>query len=113
MKEFNSLLELLGEELTLKLVERYAGTRVIVPVKMVKSHELIDVLGESGLSLMIQYYGGVVMAIPLARGWRIQHYLKQNLMIREIARKVNCSEAAVYKHKRGQPISDQMSMAFD
>jgi Mor family transcriptional regulator len=112
LKELTSLLELIGEEMTLKLVENFGGTRVFVPKAMVKKHPVIDVLGEIGLALMIQYFSGD-MPIPIARGWRIQLYLKQGLKIKEIARKVHCSETAVYKHKRGEPIAAQMQMAFD
>ena len=99
-----NLIELLGEETTLKIVEAYPGLRLNVPVKMPKKHALLGVLEDDALADLIRYFGGVEFVVPIARNWRIGIYMRQtpSLTRAEIARRVGCSEDRVFAILREQ-----------
>ncbi len=114
MSELHALIEVLGEDLAVKLMESCSGTRVFVPQKMPTEHLLLEFLGEAGMALMIQYYGGDALAVPEGRAWRIDFYKrKMGLTVREMARRLHCSEKTVYAHLRGNAVSKQFSMVFE
>ena len=113
MSELGSLVELLGVEPTLKLIEAYGGTRVGVPKAMPKEHRLRDLLGDSGFALLFQYFGGDEIVVPMARSWRFDIYAEQGLKPREIALKCGCTEAAYYIHRRRKGSENQMKFNFE
>lgn len=116
MSELRSLIELLGEEATLKIVEAYGGTRLSVPKVMPKEHRLRELLGDGSFALLYQYFGGSTIMIPIAREWRIDLYLKQKprLTRAEIARRAGCSENTVYAHQRGDKRAPgQLNLTFE
>ena len=113
MNELASMIELLGEDATLKLVEAYGGTRRGVPKYMPEAHELRDLLGDAAFALLFQYYGGSEITMPMARHWRIEIYLKRDMKPKEIARRAGCTEAAVYAYLRQRANELQFSFSFD
>jgi AraC-like DNA-binding protein len=107
------MIELLGEDATLKLVEAYGGTRRGVPKKMPKEHELLDLLGPSSFALLHQYFAGSEIAIPLARQWRVHVFERKGLTPKELALRAGMSERHVHRILREKrAMSGQMSL-FD
>jgi hypothetical protein len=114
VKESNALLELLGEDLTLKLMEAYGGRRVGVPKEMPEQHELRELLGDSGFALIFQYFGGSEIAVPMARRWRFEVYERRGLRPVQIAKLASCTEAAYYKYRSEKHTkTSQFKFAFE
>jgi AraC-like DNA-binding protein len=113
MSELGSLIELLGEEVTLKLVEAYGGTRRGVPKFMPEKHELRDLLGDAGFALLFQYFGGTEIAVPLAKRWRLELYAKSGLKTKEIARRAGYSERSVARILNGGGDQGQLSFSLE
>lgn len=93
--ELQGMLELLGKDATLKLVEAYGGVRCLVPKRFPAEHELLELLGAAAFALLHQYYGGSIIAVPLAKRWRIRVYKERGLTTKEIARRTGYTERAV------------------
>jgi hypothetical protein len=100
MSELASLLELLGQESTLKIVEAHGGTRVKVPKDSATPHHLRELLGDAGYAVLWQYFGGSELVVPMARKWRFEIYNAREMKPKEIARKTGSTEDAVYRHLR-------------
>lgn len=101
--ELDQMLQLLGEEATLKIVESYAGTRLFVPRSLASNSKLMDQLGEKDFSKLVEYFAGTAwINVPIAREWRLGIYLAMTppLTTPEIARKLGCIENTVYRLKR-------------
>lgn len=114
MSELASLVELLGSDVTLKLVEAYGGTRRGVPKFMPAAHELRDLLGDAGFALLFQYFGGSEIAVPMARQWRFEVYKNRGLKTKEIARRIGLSERRVSQLLNGdRRANGQLTFAFD
>ncbi|MEV9443999.1 hypothetical protein AB0183_27880, partial [Klebsiella pneumoniae] len=52
---------------------------------------------------LVQYFGGSVLAVPLARAWRAPIYRRRKMTFAQIARACGVTESAVYKMLSGQP----------
>lgn len=112
--ELKNLIETLGQEGALRLIETFGGTRIVVPAARPVSHKLLDVLGSHDFDLLWTHYRGEVFAVPIARAWRINLYAAQQLSRAEIARRAGCSENTVYAHLRGDRQSGlQLTLRFD
>lgn len=127
MSELTSLLELLGTDATLALIEAHGGTRLSVPRSAGVTSELREQLGVSGFGRLVEYFGGSVLTIPLARAWRAPIYRARGMTHKEIARRCGVVESSVYKiladpragqRQRGRAIGarivpGQQSLVFD
>lgn len=109
MSEFGSLLELLGEGGALRLIELYGGTRLWVPLHLPGDHALTQQLGAAITARLIQYFGGSQIQVPMARRWRARIYHRRGMTYREMARRLGCTEAAVYKALR-TPLPEQTEL---
>ena len=74
MSELPGLLELLGNDDTLRLVEAFGGTRIFVPIEVKEKHPLREALGLNLYKKLIRYYRGSHLLVPLAKPWRIGVY---------------------------------------
>jgi hypothetical protein len=95
MSDFHAVLELIGEDMTLKLVEAYGGTRCAVPKALPEKHELRDLLGDTAFEELHRFFGGYELKLPLAKRWRLDVYRKQGFRTRDLARKTGYTERAV------------------
>lgn len=97
MSELASLLELLGTDATIALIEAHGGTRLSVPRNAGAACDVRERIGDESFLRLVQYFGGAVLTIPLARGWRAAIYRQRGMTYREIARACGVVESAVYK----------------
>ncbi|MDA8049033.1 MAG: hypothetical protein M0002_03335 [Rhodospirillales bacterium] len=95
MSELGSLVELLGEDAALKLIELYGGTRLTVPKRIGPEDALGREVGEAAV-LLARYFGGSEVKVPMARPWRALIYQRMGLTRRQMARRLGCTETAVY-----------------
>jgi hypothetical protein len=95
------MIELLGEDATLALIEAHGGTRVNVPKAVPAQHPLRDLLGEARFALLFQYFGGTEIVVPQAREWRLRLYQRRGMTRREMARRLGLTENRVYAKLRG------------
>lgn len=95
MSDLAALLELVGEDATIKLIEAYGGTRPTVPKYFPASHPMKDLLGDDDFKNLHQYFGGCVLHLPLAKRWRLEIYRQRGMKTKEIARRTGYTERAV------------------
>jgi hypothetical protein len=114
MSELSFLLETLGEDLTLKMVEAFGGTRCHVPEEKIETHRLREVLGDAGFALLRKHAAGDQIKVPLAKRWRLEVYAKRGLQTAEIARRVGYDERSVARIRNGNGnMSAQLSLLLD
>lgn len=99
------LVEVIGEEATLLLIENFGGTRVNVPVQPDRPSILAEAVGLETQAKLVARFGGDRLKIPLCRWWRARIYRWQRGMtIQQIARRLGMVESGVSLLLRsGQP----------
>lgn len=103
MKKYQSdieqeLIEYLGEEDFLKLVENYAGTRLFIAKLCKKEPTKIErCIGRKAAEILDRYYGGCSIAIPMARALRAKRYREEGMSNSRIAVKLGITESGVEK----------------
>ena len=88
------LRRLIGDEDFLKILERYAGIRLYMP--LVRG-ELNRLIGSDNVARLAVYYGRSYIRVPLARDFRFKMYRQQGLSNAKIALKLGITETAVDK----------------
>ena len=112
MSELGNLIELLGDQLALQLIELHGGTRLNVPRAIGEEHPLRAALGARGVELLVRYFGGAEIKVPMARPWRAAIYRTRGLTYREIARRLGCTETAVYGYMARARSAAQPELPF-
>lgn len=93
------LIDALGEETTLVLIEKLGGTRVLIPSGargLDPDGLLLQAIGYNGVAALMEWGEGTRLPVPLAREWRLGIYLRMNLARREMARRLGVTEKTVY-----------------
>ncbi len=97
MNLFEELRELLGPDATVKLLARYGGRRLYVPMKIKDNHRLNWWLGDKA-HLLSDRFGGCSLDLPLARKeisrlrrQRIIELRRNGASIRQIIATLGCS----------------------
>ena len=98
----DELIELLGPQDFIRLVEAYGGERRYIP-KSETGTEIAGKLGEEVASRLAKRFGGDEISIPLARAFRARHYRAADLNNREIAKRLGISVNGVEKLFRRRP----------
>jgi hypothetical protein len=111
MSELANMLDLLGEEVTLRLIEQHGGTRFYVPKEKLAEHALRDLLGDAGFEALWEYFGGCEIKMPLAKHWRMDVYAKRGLKTKAIAQKVALDERSVARFLN-KADTKQLSLPF-
>jgi hypothetical protein len=112
MSELSNLVELLGADVAMILMETYGGTRLPVPKVIPADHELRKILSSDDIKRLITYFAGSSLLVPLARSWRAPIYRRQGLTFREIARKLGCTETAAYRYLAAAKIDERQMALF-
>lgn len=92
------LVELIGEESAIKLIQRFGGTTLYIPHNPPQDHALSFVLGYEAATKLASAYGGEDLFLPLVRQWlreqqrRMIHDLKaQAVPNNQIAQRIGCT----------------------
>jgi len=100
---FESLLSLLGDAATMRMVEAYAGCRLFVPTRLStigkeqRPCKLSVEMGEEIAGKLIGEFAGLYLHIPLAREFRAKRYRAEGQTHRQIAVRLGLTEAGVDK----------------
>jgi len=89
------LVELIGPEAALALMEARGGTRLYVS-EAVAGRTITDIIGIDAAGKLASEYGRDRIKVPLGRVWRILCYRAQGQSYREIALRVGCGEGMVW-----------------
>jgi len=95
---FGTILNLLGAEGTLALVEAFAGCRLFIPKHPRPCSALSKVVGAIPAQRLSEHYGGLTIKVPLAKRWRVAVYRKQGWSYPMIARRLCMHETTVFKN---------------
>lgn len=98
------LLELLGPAAFLQLVEAFGGLRIYVPDR--KRDETIDAaIGIEASAKLHGMWGGSLVRVPLAQGFRARAYRAAGIDNRTIARRLCMTETGLEKlfRRAGHP----------
>ena len=110
------LVQLVGRDAAMRLVEVHGGIELFVPKKIGPRSELVrrTQLDWHVLEKLAKSYGGERLKLPIARDWRIQVYRQRDgLSYSEIARKLGICTSAVYKAlARNDLVTSQMELAL-
>jgi hypothetical protein len=106
--EPNWLIECLGVDDTVRLIEISGGLPLSVPSGMRNSplalrEHFNNCYGAVLAYKLVRYFGGSEIKVPLAAKWRTAFYADQGMSPREIARKLNCSYDTVLRRLRHNP----------
>ncbi len=93
-----SLIDLIGEDATFRLVERFAGTRTYIPHNARGDVHLAELLGREAAAKLAAEFGGLYLRVPLAKPFRIKALRQSGLSYAEIALRVGCTEVTVFEH---------------
>lgn len=104
------LVELIGEEATLRLLEARGGTRVYVSAVEGDAESLVGIIGLDAAQKMRAKYGATRVKLPVGRQWRVLCYKAQGMPRPKIALRVGCSETTVDDiiKRYGRPASAQL-----
>ena len=104
MSELSLLLETIGEDATVTLIEAFGGTRLDVPKLPTRQQrsDLKKLLGEETFKRLHRHFGGTRIFVPLAKRWRFAVYDRKGLTKREMAQRLHCTEGTVYSLQRAR-----------
>lgn len=99
---YAELLELIGERGMIALAERFAGTRLLIPIKMHGDHAIAQAIGLDAACRLSDRLAPDAIQVPLARDLRARHYRAQGMSQAKIATELGMTEGGVLKLlKRG------------
>lgn len=79
------LIETLGPDATLRVLEAYGGQRLRLPVGLRSGSPLLTLLGRRIAETLVAARGGETIAVPLAREFRARMYFSRGWSTRKIA----------------------------
>ena len=96
------LVEVLGLDNALRLIEAKGGTRYWVPMALRNSsQELQDEVeaefGKEMAKALIRGFGGGYIVVPLCHEWRTALYAHRGMPVAKIALKLGCHTETVYR----------------
>lgn len=103
--EVARLVQIMGVEAALAVVEQWGGTRLYVPKAPAGESELVKAVGDGPAKALAEAFGGEYLKVPLARRWRILAYHAMSLSYAQIARRAGCTEKHVGETLRGEGLT--------
>ncbi|MDP3408209.1 hypothetical protein [Bosea sp. (in: a-proteobacteria)] len=106
-----ALVDLIGEEAALRLLEAKGGTRVYCS-EADEGRVLAEIVGLDAAAAMRRKYGGTRIKLPVGRQWRVLCYKAMGLSRPKIALRAGCSETTVddIVKRHGRPASTQLDL---
>lgn len=94
------LVEALGLDATLQLMEKRGGTRLYVPRHFDPKMKLAEEFGASAARDLVARWGDGVgyLKVPLCKWWRARIYDSRKLSYAAIALQLGCSETSVWRY---------------
>lgn len=100
-----ALLDLLGDEAGMRLVETLGGTRLVVPIRATVEHRLFDLLGAEAFASLVREYGGQHLQLPKAdkvlqqakHAAVLRLYFDEHRPVPEIALTLGYTRARIYQ----------------
>lgn len=99
--ELAELVDAIGAEGVLRLIEKVGGTRIYVPTMERSNVSLSRQIGVDLATQLSANRGGEQLDVPLARAWRIRVYAAQGMKLPEIARRMGMTKNGVARSLRG------------
>jgi hypothetical protein len=93
--EAQRLIDLIGVDATLRLMEIHGGSRVFVPLRARAGQRLARELSAEAEAALVEEFGGNNLEVPLCKAWRARIYRARGMTHREIAIKLGCHERSV------------------
>ncbi len=97
----NWLVEAVGLEGAITIVENYGGRQVYIPNGTSRQEGSIrrfeDRLGCDLAHSMMRYFGGSTISAPISSGWLTEVYYVRGLSMNDIAEKLHCSVSTVWR----------------
>ncbi|WP_160009814.1 hypothetical protein [Rhizobium sp. 18055] len=90
----DELMDALGEEGFLKLIEVHGGIRLYIP-KNAPASKLSSEIGSENTARLSNMFSGEYISVPLAREFRANHYRAQGESNAMIARRLGLTESGV------------------
>lgn len=100
--EVARFVELIGVDLTLKLLEEFGGIRVRMGAGGGARNRLVQTLGEDAARALAREFLGDMVRVPMAKWWRARIYADQGMSYRAIARALGCNDTTVWSYLRGR-----------
>ncbi len=99
------VLRVLSPEAALALIEWRGGTRLYIPRDASgAAHEaLASHVGVPAALALAEAFRGEYLKVPLAKTWRARLYRARGESYAEIARRLGCTESAVWRHLARTP----------
>ena len=91
------MISLVGPDATLKIVEKWGGTRHRIPAFKGKPSAIETLVGKVACDALIERFGGTALKIPQACRWRARLYRERGKPYPYIARKLGRSETTVWR----------------
>jgi hypothetical protein len=110
------LVQLVGDEAALTLVEKHGGARVFIPAKISAKSELVKSTGISPLILrrLVAARPGENIKLPICREWRVRVYrTRDGDSYGAIARRLNIDERSVWRILHESGMTNQLELQLD
>jgi len=94
------LVEALGLDATLDLMEKRGGTRLYVPRHFKPGMPLAREFGDKAARTLVAKWGDglTTLKVPLCKWWRARIYDSRGLSYPQIALRLGCSETSVWRY---------------
>jgi len=105
------LVERIGAEAALKLLEARGGTRLWIP-ESAEGGVLAGIIGLDAAQAMHRHYGKGEIKVPLGRPWRVLCYIAMGLNRQQAALRAGCTENTVHDilSRYGRPTKIQLDL---
>lgn len=104
------LVELIGVEMTLKLMNLHGGSRVFVPLRAKPGQRLARELSPEAEAALVDEFGGNNLDVPLCKTWRARIYRSRGMTHRDIALALGCNERSVREWLAPRPDERQPTL---
>ncbi|HWJ72390.1 MAG TPA: helix-turn-helix domain-containing protein [Kaistia sp.] len=96
-KEVIRLVQMMGAEGALALIEWQAPARYYVPKSVGPDDPLAKAVGLDAARALVEARGGEAIMVPVAREWRILIYRSRGMSYAEIGRRLQCSQTTIWR----------------
>ena len=116
--EVQWLVDLVGAERTLEIIERHGGRRICIPQTYDPKSAFAQEFGEAAAKKLVAELGGTDgrwKRVPLLKWWRARVYRARDMTYPQIAAALGCTEQTAwrYLHPSGEPSRLQLQFELE